>query len=129
MGGAGWPAAEVLTAGEVDPSPPFLSDSEIIARITSDDIAFQLWRNGYERGLVEGSVCQKLDDENLANLAAAIAISRVENQVKVRATIQNAIKNIDVIAAREATRRALALRTSQRDGQYENPGAPNGDWC
>ncbi|HEY9356708.1 MAG TPA: hypothetical protein VIQ52_10435 [Arthrobacter sp.] len=91
------------TASAPPPSGrPFLSDEDVIERIKSNDLDFQMWRNGYQRGLVEGAAQQRLDDEQLADLAARIAISRVETQAEIRATIQTTIRMIDVLAAREA---------------------------
>lgn len=92
------------------PSAPFLSDADVIARIGSDDEGFQFWLNGFEWGLIEGAARQRLDVEQLADLAAQVAISRMENQAEVRATIP-----IDVLAARETARRAAVSRAFQGD--------------
>lgn len=100
------------------PRGRFLSEADVIGLIQTSDTEFQVWRNGYERGLIEGSMRQSLDDDALADLAARIAISRVENQNDIRATIRNAIKMIDVLAAR-ATRAKAAAQSSMR-----KPGAP-----
>lgn len=114
----GWPSSEVLadlqdnypTVLSGSPSDVFLTETDVINRIQASDTNFQVWRNGYERGLIEGATQQRLDDEMLADLAAQIAISRVENQANVRATIQNAIAMIDVMAAREARAKVIKNR-------------------
>lgn len=72
--------------------------------------AFQMWRSGYERGLVEGAARQRLDDYALADLAARIAIARVENQNDIRTIIRNTIRMMDVLEARRKRSEAAGNR-------------------
>lgn len=101
-------------SGTGSPNAAFLTEADIIHQIETSDTSFQVWRNGYERGLAEGAGRQALDDEALADFAARIAISRVENHSDTRATIRSAVKMIDVLAARKARANAAA-RSSMRE--------------
>lgn len=87
-----------------EPKSDLLTDEEILASISANDRDYQLWLNGYLYGQVHGATEQRLNDTEVAELAARIAVANVENHAEVRSTIRQAISFIDVAAARAKTR-------------------------
>lgn len=81
-----------------------MNDGEITALIQRVPRAFHVWLHGYEAGLIGGRTDQRLEDEEIAELAARIAIAQVEIQADVRTTVRRAARSIDVHLAREKRR-------------------------
>lgn len=95
-----------------------MNDPEILASIQQIPQAFHVWLNGYEAGLIGGRTDQRLEDQQIAVLAARIAVAQVENQADIRTTIRHAAQFIDVHLAREKNRLANLNRPDSRPGSW-----------
>lgn len=102
-----------------------MNDGEILALIQQYPQVFHVWLNGYEAGLIGGRTEQRLEDQQIAQLAARIAIAQVENQADVRTTVRHAAQFIDVHLAREKRRIANLNRPDSRRFTWE-PDGPGG---
>lgn len=96
-----------------------MNDGEITALIQRVPQVFHVWLHGYEAGLIGGRADQRLEDEEIAQLAARIAIAQVENQAEVRATVRQAAKFIDVHLAREKRRISNLNRPDSRSTSWD----------
>lgn len=80
---------------------------------------YDLWLNGYLYGRIHGAFEQRLEDAQVAELAARIAVANVENHADAREVVRQAIRFIDVAEAREIAR----LRAS-KSSRPPSAGAP-----
>jgi hypothetical protein len=103
-----------------------VTDQEILALIQQSPQVFHVWLNGYEAGLIGGRTDQRLEDQQIAVLAARIAVAQVENQADVRTTVRYAAQFIHVHLAREKTRLANLDRPDSRSYAWESADAEAG---
>lgn len=104
-----------------------MTDDEILALVQQDRAFFHIWLNGYQAGLIGGRADQRLEDQQVAVLAARIAVAQVENQAEVRTTVRHAAQFIDVHLAREKRRIANLNRTDSRRFTWESTDDLEGD--
>lgn len=97
-----------------------LNDEQIIVLIQQYPQVFQVWLNGYEAGLIGGRADQRLEDHQIAVLAARIAVAQVENQADIRTTVRHAAQYIHVHLAREKNRLANLNRPDSRRFTWES---------
>jgi hypothetical protein len=96
-----------------------VTDGEILTLIQQYPQVFHVWLHGYEAGLIGGRPEQRLEDQQIAELAARIAVAQVENQADVRTTVRHAAQFIDVHLAREKRRVANLNRPDSRPTSWD----------
>lgn len=97
-----------------------MTDEEILALVQQYNQVFHVWLHGYEAGLIGGRADQRLEDHQIAVMAARIAVAQVENQADVRTTVRQAAQFIDVHLAREKRRIANLNRPDSRRFTWES---------
>lgn len=91
-----------------------MTDQEILALLQQSPQVFHVWLHGYEAGLIGGRTDQRLEDQQIAVLAARIAVAQVEDQADIRTTTRHAAQFIHVHLAREKNRLANLNRPDSR---------------
>lgn len=91
-----------------------MTDEEITQAVTHHPRALAVFMKGYESGMIQGRLDAQADDEEVAALAARLAIAQVETQADVRETVRHAAQFIDVNLAREKRRIANLNRPDSR---------------
>lgn len=94
------------------------SDNDIARLIQANPRAWRLWLHAYQWGLIAGAEAQRVDDVELAELAARIALANLEVQEDVRHTARLGREWIDVDLAREKRRLANESRTDSCKGRW-----------
>lgn len=74
---------------------------------------------GYECGYKDGGTAANLEDHEVAELAARLAIAQVENQADIKTTIRHAAQFIDVNLSREKRRIANESRPDSRRFKWD----------
>lgn len=97
-----------------------MTDEEILALTQQYPQVFQVWLHGYEAGLIGGRTDQRLEDQQIAVLAARIAVAQVETQADIRTTVRHAAQYIHVHLAREKNRLANLDRPDSRTFTWES---------
>lgn len=69
---------------------------------------WQVWTDGYMWGMVQGAIGQRLDDQDLAEFAARLAVAQVEVHADIREAARRARDFIDVAMAREKRQQRIA---------------------
>lgn len=95
-----------------------LKTADSITLVQSDPDTWEVWLNWYQYGLLHGAEAQRMDDDDLAEFAARIAVANVEVQEDVRDTARRAREFVDVNLAREKRRIANESRLDCRPLRY-----------
>jgi hypothetical protein len=97
---------------------------EIAQAVLEHPVARDVFMAGYQSGLIHGRAEAQLDDEQLAEFAARLAIAQVEVHADARETARRAREFIDVSLAREKRRLANLNSPDSRTSTWEPEPPP-----
>ncbi|MET3718320.1 hypothetical protein [Arthrobacter sp. UYEF21] len=100
-----------------------MTDEEIAQVVAQHPRAHAVFMKGYESGMIQGRLDAQAEDEEVAALAARIAIAQVENHADIRETVRHAAQFIDVHLAREKRRIANLTRPDSRPTSWDGEAA------